>query len=119
MEAMTQTASPAATDIELARRITPPDRREEENWYVLVVTTSIEQLNLGTTDCNLIESGAAPPGGHTYQNPCMVAVFSVPARAISHQGSTVEELEDLMDLTQWTNPYPPLGGRVNLWLKSE
>ena len=99
-KAMTQTVSLAATNLELVRCITPPDRREEENGYVLVITTSIEQLNLGTTDGSLIELEAAPPGKDTYQNQCIVAVFLVPVRrAISHQGTTVEELEDLMDLT--------------------
>ena len=116
MEATTQTASLPVTNVELAECITPPGRTEEKNWYVLVVTTSIRQLNLGTADDDLMELVAASPGRDAYQNPHMAAVFPVPMRrAISHQGMTVEELDNLMDLVQWTNPYLPLGRRVNLW----
>ena len=101
MEAATQTASPAMMDVELTRHITPPDRMEEENQYVLVITTSIRQLNLGTADNDLRESVTASPGRDAYQNPHMAVVFLVPMRrAISHQGMTVEELEDLMDLIE-------------------
>ena len=47
-----------------------------------------------------MESVVAPPGRDTYQNPYMAAVFSVPMRrATSHQGTTVKELEDLMNLS--------------------
>ena len=49
MEATTQTASPTMSRVELTRPITPPDRTEEENQYVLVMTTSIRLLNLETT----------------------------------------------------------------------
>ena len=101
MEAATQTASLAMSNVKLTGRITPPSRMEEENWYVLVVTTSIRQLNLGISDDDLRESVTASPGRDAYWNPHMVAVFSVPMRrAISHQGMIVEELEDLMDLME-------------------
>ena len=53
MEAATQTASPVMPDVELTRRITLPDRMEEENWYVLVITASRRQLNLGAADDDL------------------------------------------------------------------
>ena len=66
MEAATQTASPAMTDVELTGCITPPDRTEEENWYLLVITTSIRQLNLGTTDDDLRELVAASPRRDAY-----------------------------------------------------
>ena len=50
MEAPTQTASPAMSGVELTRHISPPERTEEENQYVLVITASIRQLNLETAD---------------------------------------------------------------------
>ena len=99
MEATTQTASPTMSDIELTGPITPPDRMEEENWYMLVVTTSIWQLNLETADVDLGESVTASPGRDAFQNPCMAAVFLGPTKmVISSQGATVEELEDITDL---------------------
>ena len=65
-EATTQTASLAASCLELLRHITPPGGMEEENQYLLVITTSIRQLNLGTVGDNFGESSAAPPGGDTF-----------------------------------------------------
>ena len=62
MEATTQTASPAMSDVKLTRYITPLDRMQEDNQYLLVVTTSIRQLNLGTANDDLGESATAPPG---------------------------------------------------------
>ena len=98
MKATPQTASPAMSDVELTGPITPPDRMEE-NWYVLVITTSKRQLNLETAEVDLRELVTASPGRDAFQNPCMVAVSSGPTRrAISSQGITVEELEDIMDL---------------------
>ena len=86
-EATTQTTSPAASCIELIRHITPPDGTEEENWYLLVITASIRQLNLGSTSNGLGESSTAPPGGDTFWNACMVAVLSGSTRAVSYQRS--------------------------------
>ena len=81
--------------VELTRPITPPDRMEEENQYVLVITASIRQLNLETANVDLEESVTASPGRDAFQNPCMAAVFSGPTRrAISIQGATVKELEE-------------------------
>ena len=71
MEATTQTASPAMSRVELTRPITPPDRMEEENWYVLVITALIRQLNLETTGVELGESVTALPGRGAFWNPCM------------------------------------------------
>ena len=101
MDATTQTTSLAMSDVELTKCITPPDRTDEENWYVLVITTLIRQLNLGTADDDLRESVTASPERDAYWNPCIVAVFWGPTeRAISHQGMIVEELEDIMDLVE-------------------
>ena len=94
MEATTQTASPTMSGVKLTRPMAPPDRMEEENWYVLVVTTSIRQLNLETTGVVLRETVTALPERSAFQNPHMVAVLSGPARrVISDQGSIVKELE--------------------------
>ena len=95
MEATTQTASPAMPDVELTRPITPPDRTGEENRYVLVVSTSIQQLNLETANVDLRELVTASPERDAFWNPHMVAVFSGPTRrGISVQGTTVEEQEE-------------------------
>ena len=92
-EATTQTTSPAVSCV-LLRHITPLDGTEEENWYLLVVTTLISQLNLGSASNNLGESSAIPPGGDTFQNPCMAAVLSGSARVVGYQGATMKELEE-------------------------
>ena len=95
MEATTQTTSTAMSGVELTRPTTPPDRTEEENQYILVVTASIRQLNLETASVDLRELVTALPGSGAFQNPCMTAVLSEPARrAISGQGATVKELEE-------------------------
>ena len=95
MEATTQTASLAMSDVELTRCITPPDRMEEQNQYVLIITTSISQLNLGTANDDLGKSATAPPGRDAFWNPCMVAVLlGSTRRVISSQGTTVKELKE-------------------------
>ena len=95
MEATTQTASPTMSGVELTRPIAPLDRMEDENQYVLVVTTSIRQLNLEITGVDLGESVTALPGRAAFQNPHMAAVLSGPARrVISGQGVIVKELEE-------------------------
>ena len=92
VEATTQTTSLAMSDVEL---ITPPDRMEEENQYILVITTLIRQLSSGTANDDLRESATAPPGRDAFQNPCMVAILLGPTRReISGQGTTVKELEE-------------------------
>ena len=93
MEASTQTTSPAMSSVELTRPITPPDRKAEENQYILVITASIRQLNLEAADVHLRESVTALPGMDVFQNPRMVAVSLGPIRrVISSQGITVKEL---------------------------
>ena len=58
-EATIQTAPPAAADVHMARCITPPFGMERENWYLLVITTSIEQLSLGPSGDNPQKSSTA------------------------------------------------------------
>ena len=94
-EATTQTASLAMSDAELTGCITPLDRMEEENWYMLVITALVRQLNLGPIDNNLRESSTALPGRDTFHNPCMVAVLSGSTRkGVSYQGATLKDLEE-------------------------
>ena len=94
-KATTQTTSLAMSDAEPTGHVTPLERMEEENWYVLVVTALIRQLNLGSADNDLRESSAAPPGRDTFQNPHMVAVPpGSTRRAVSYQGATVKKLEE-------------------------
>ena len=82
-------------NVELTGCITPPDRIEEENWYILVITTSIRQLNLATANVDLGKLATALPGRDAFWNPHMVVVLSGPTRrAISSQGATVKELEE-------------------------
>ena len=81
--------------LKLTRPITPPDRTEEENQYLLVISASIRQLNLETTGVDLGKLVTASPRRGAFQNPHMVAVLSGPARrAISGQGTIVKELEE-------------------------
>ena len=75
-EATAQTTSLAMSDVEPTRHIIPPDGMEEENWYLLLITTSIRQLNLGSAGNDLGESSTAPPGKDTFWNPC-VQLFSL------------------------------------------
>ena len=95
MEATTQTASPPMSGVGLTRPITPPDRTEEENQYVLVITTLIRQLNLETTGNDLGELVTASPGRGAFWNPHMAVILSGSARrGVSGQGTIVKELED-------------------------
>ena len=94
MEAATQTASTTMSRVELTSPITSPDQTEEENWYVLVMTASIRELNLETIGVILREMVTTSPGRSAFQNPHMAGVLSEPARrVISDQGTIVKELE--------------------------
>ena len=93
-EATTQTASPATTKVDTTRCITPLFGTERENWYLLVVTTSIEQLSLGPSGNNIKKSSTAPPQGNTFQNPQMAALLSGSTRAVGYGGATMKELEE-------------------------
>ena len=79
---------------ELVRCITPLDGTEEENHYLLVITTSIRQLSLVSAGNDLGESSTAPPGGDTFWDPHMVAVPSGSTRVVSYQGTIMKELEE-------------------------
>ena len=93
-EASTQTISQATTNAESVRYTTPPVGMEGENWYLLVVTASIQQLSLESAGNGLEGSLTALHGGDTFQNPEMAAVLLGSTRAVSYGGATVKELEE-------------------------
>ena len=74
-EATTQTVPLPQIDVKPIRHITPPVGMEGENWYLLVVTTSIEQLSLESTSNGPEESSTAPHRGDSFQNPQMASCF--------------------------------------------
>ena len=92
-EATTQSVSLAISNAEPIRCITSQDRMEEENWYLLVIMTSIRQLSLGSVGDDLRDLSAAQPGRNTFQNPCMAAVLSGSIRVVGYPGATMKELE--------------------------
>ena len=91
IEVATQTASATVPGVKMTSLITLPDQMEEDRWYVSVVTTSIRRLNLEMTGIVLGDTVTAPPSGSAFKNPHTTAVLS--GRVISHQGSTVKELD--------------------------
>ena len=68
-EATTETVSLAVTNAEPIRHTTPLVGMEGENWYLLVITTSIGQLSLESASNGLEGSSTALQGGDTFQNP--------------------------------------------------
>ena len=93
METTTHTASPIAEE-DMTRCTTPPSGTERENWYLLVVTASVGQLNLGPGGNNHESSTTDPPEENTFQNLQMAATFSGSTRAIGDGGTTVKELNE-------------------------
>ena len=93
--ATSQSASATTLVIELTCPVTSPHWVEEERWCILVVTTSVQSLNLETTSAILGDTVTTSVEGRTFQNPHMVAALSGSAqgrRAISDQGATLKEL---------------------------
>ena len=93
-EATIHTASPAVADVDTARCTTPPSGMEGENWYLLIITASVEQLSLGPSSDNPERSTTDSPRGNTFQNPWMAAIFSESTRVVSYRGATVKELKE-------------------------
>ena len=93
METTTHTTSPIVEE-DMTRCITPPSRTERENWYLLVITASVGQLNLGPSSDNPERSTTDPHDENTFQNPQMAATFSGSTRAVSYGGATVKELNE-------------------------
>ena len=78
----------------MTRGTTPPSGTEREDWYLLVITASVGQLNLGPSSDNPERSTTDPCDENTFQNPWMAATFSGSTRAISYGGTTVKELNE-------------------------
>ena len=93
-EATTQTAPPCVADVDTDRCTTPPFGTEGEDWYLLVITTSIEQLSLGPGSDNPKKSPTDSPRRNTFQNPWMDAVLSGSTKAVSYGGATMKELKE-------------------------
>ena len=94
MGVTTNIASPVVADMDMARCTTLPSGTERENWHLLVVTASVEQLSLGPNDNNPKQSTIYLPRGNTFQNPWMAAIFFESTRAVSYGGATVKELKE-------------------------
>ena len=82
-EATTQTASLAMSCIEPLRCITPLDGMEEENWYLLVITTSIRQPTHGLLAI-ILESHQLPHLEGILSRPHVWHLFS-----LGQQGQSV------------------------------
>ena len=67
-----------------------PARTERENPCLLFVTASIAWLNLGPGGSTARRSTAE---GNAFQNPLMVATFSIPPRAVCYRDATIKELD--------------------------
>ena len=93
-EATIHTTPPIAADVDTARCTTPPSGMERENWYLLVITASVEQLSLGPCGNNPEWFSTDSPRGNTFQNPWMAAIFSGTTKAVSYRGATVKELKE-------------------------
>ena len=93
MEATTHTTSPIAEE-DVTRCTIPSSGTERENWYLLVISASVGQLNLGPSGDNPRRSAADVHDENTFQNPQMAATFPGSTRAVSYRSTTVEELNE-------------------------
>ena len=93
MEAMTHTTLPIA-DEDVARCTTPPSGTGKENWYLLVITASVEQLSLGPSSNNPEGPTNDSSSGSTFQNPWMAVIFFGSIKVVSYGGITVKELKE-------------------------
>ena len=71
-----------------------PSKTEKESQFLLVVTASVGQLNLGPGGDGPERSRADIHDENTFQNLQMAATFPGPMRAISYGGTTVKELDE-------------------------
>ena len=89
METTNHTISSAAEE-DTTRCTTLPSRAEKDNRYLLVITASVGQLNLGPRGDGPERSRAE----YTFQNLQMAAAFPGPTRTISYEDTTVKELDE-------------------------
>ena len=93
METTTHTAYPIVEE-DITRCTTPLSGTERENQYLLVITTSVGQLNWDPVaiipkDLQLIHMMKTP-----FQNPWMAATFPGSTRTVSYGGTLVKELNE-------------------------
>ena len=69
----------------------PPPWLEQSNRYLLVVTSSVNWLDLGPGGNNVRESQS---GRNIFQNPQMLAVFPPPWGVICYKGTTLTKLDE-------------------------
>ena len=93
LETAPHTASPVAEE-DMTRCTTPPSGTKRESRYLLVITASVGQLNLGPSGNNHKRSTTDPLEENMFWNPGMAATFSGSTRAISYGGATVKELNE-------------------------
>ena len=91
METTTHTTSSAAEEDMTRCTTLHASGTEKENWYLLVITTSVGQLNLGPHECNGPKGSRAE---NTFQNLWMAATFPGSTKAISYEGTAVKELDE-------------------------
>ena len=90
IETPSHSTSPLAED-EVMWCTSPSLEVEQSDRYMLVVTSSVGQLNLGPDGDN---ARGTPGSGNVFQNPQMSAVFLPPCGAISYGDATVKELSE-------------------------
>ena len=79
-----------ATKRDTSKYTASPARTERENPCLLLVTASVAWLNLGPGSSTARRSTAE---GNAFQNPWMVATFSIPPRAVCYGDVTIKVLD--------------------------
>ena len=93
METTTHTTSPIAEE-DATRCTNPLSGTERENQYLLVITASVGQLNLGPSGNNPERSRTDAHDENTFWNPWMAATFPGSTGAINYGSTTVKELNE-------------------------
>ena len=88
--ATTHATSPI-TEKNMAKCAASPTRTERENPFLLVITTSIGQLNLGPGGNNVRRPTAE---GNAFWNLWMAVTLEAPTRAVCYGGTTIKELNE-------------------------
>ena len=90
VETPSHSVSPLAED-EAIWCTSPPPEVKQSDRYMLAVTSSVGQLNLGPEGDH---AGRSPSGINVFQNPQMLAVFPPPHGVIHYRGATLTELDE-------------------------
>ena len=69
----------------------PPPGLEQSDRYLLVITSSVKQLDLGLGGNNVRESQS---GRNVFWHPWMVAVFLPPWGVTHYEGTTLTKLDE-------------------------